>query len=281
MAEVWEPLTLTHATCVSGGFLGKPTVIETRQADFDGELVSLVLVGAQVPWLAQAVCKKNKSSRPFARVRVFDDLRKSASPAVADDADTGQAIVDSKMAELTSSEPAGQPSSKKPRRPVAKKGIHITKVDMPPAVAEDGPDETTPNRRVGRSRLRSACDGEGPFLVGVEGKKLFIEIGALNLLLRRIRDELTSGGVDPVLQVDSSPEKPTISWDFRDEAWVFKPRQRDGRNSRQSVSVRRRMAAGKDLEGLTFEAARKTVYAEFVANIGFFASDASAVAGVA
>ena len=108
---------------------------------------------------------------------------------------------------------------------------------------------------------------------------MFVEIGALKVLLRRIREELTSCGVDPV-HIDSSPEKPTISWDFRDEAWVFKPRQRDGRNSRQSVSVRRRMAAGKDLEGLTFEAARKAVYAEFVANIGIV-GDASAVADVA
>ena len=63
-------------------------------------MVSLVLVGAQVPWIAQAVCKTYKSSRAFAPSRIFDDLRKSASPAVADDADTQKAIVDEKVADL-------------------------------------------------------------------------------------------------------------------------------------------------------------------------------------
>ena len=173
-----------------------------------------------------------------------------------------------------------QRPAKKPRRIMTKKvsGIHITRMAMPAAVAVGMPSAVAEDvhcpmpgvrRGGGGSRQARAMREGGTFLVGVDNNKLYIEVGAINLLLRRIREELTSCGVDSV-HIDSSPEKPTISWDFRDEARVFKCRvgKATKTSTRQSVSVRRRIAPGGNLHGLTFEDTRQTVYRDFVAEIG-------------
>jgi hypothetical protein len=108
---------------------------------------------------------------------------------------------------------------------------------------------------------------ERRFFVAVDGVKLYIKVSALTWLVSFVRAELDSGGVRPIaVAVDDSP-KSGISWDFRDECWVFRSRA-GGNKTRRSKPVRSLMAAGKPYAHLKFEDAREAARADFAAECG-------------
>ena len=65
-----------------------------------------------------------------------------------------------------------------------------------------------------------------------------------------------------------TPEKLHISWDFRDEAWVYRPRSASDAKVRKSISVRSRTLPYGDLAGCSWEDARRKAYDEFAATLG-------------
>ena len=83
-------------------------------------------------------------------------------------------------------------------------------------------------------------------------------------LVSFVRAELDSGGVRPIAVAGDGSPKSGISWDFRDECWVFRSRA-GGAKTRISKPVRSLMAAGKPYAHLTFEDAREAARADFAA----------------
>jgi hypothetical protein len=108
---------------------------------------------------------------------------------------------------------------------------------------------------------------ERRFFFAVDGVKLYIEVSALTWLVSFVRAELDSGGVRPIAVAGDGSPKSCISWDFRDECWVFRPRA-GGSKTRRSKPVRSLMVAGKPYAHLTFEDARQAARAEFAAECG-------------
>ena len=106
-----------------------------------------------------------------------------------------------------------------------------------------------------------------------DGLKMFLEVDALSWLVNYLREELSTGGVEPVTG-DADPDEgeddvTRLRWDFHNCAWVAHSGKRDasGRRQRVSKGVRSRRCAGGDLAGVTLEEAKRIVHDELLAEL--------------
>jgi hypothetical protein len=249
--KVWHGVQTQHALCVKGGYLREPTTIEVVEYEYDGGAVRCTPISSQLQWLCQMAAGKCKSVRPLGRCLVFRVLHRKVMEAAGVD-DTAVAATDDKMAALAFDEgPPMDDAARTPRgKSTAKRNAKTTTVAAP-IVAEvtvkDCPSAVAESRRV---------------IAVVHNKSLYLEVNGLSWLANFLREELPTGGVEPV--PDEGPRNgPNIFWDWRDEVWVRRHFDSNGSRRRQSKPVRSRMAKGGDLSHLDFEAAKQYVYDEF------------------
>lgn len=295
-ASQWRPLDLCPRLCISGGFSspGKPHVLDTRVITVHNRDITFVQLGTSMSWLCEVAAQQHATRRPLARVGVFESLRKAAcgfdssavagsKPSFASSAVAAAAPVRDMMDDFALDDgPAdaddAPPSAKKPRRcklPVKMRGPLVVEL-----FAHDYSADAKEFRVVGGrpeepavADVNSECPAvagsglERRFFVAVDGVKLYIEVSALTWLVTFVRAELESGGVRPIAVASDGSPKSGISWDFRDECWVFRSRA-GGSKTRSSKPVRSLMVAGKPYAHLTFEEARQAARADFAAECG-------------
>jgi hypothetical protein len=114
----------------------------------------------------------------------------------------------------------------------------------------------------------AVTDGPATIRAAAHGGMLHIELDALPWFLARFCEGVTDYVLNPPEDEVGTPEKPIISWDFRGDAWVYKPGDASGEKIRSSGSIRCRTGANGDLAGLHWEDAMQTVYDETVATLG-------------
>jgi hypothetical protein len=292
-AATWRPLDVRSKLCISGGFSApsKAHVLDTRVIMKGNRDITFVQVGTSISWLCEVAAQQHATRRPLARVGVFESLRKAAcgSAVAVDSLACGSAVaVDSlaahdKMDDFAlDDDPAVEddapPSAKKPRRcklPAKMRGPLVVELfahDYSASAKDFRVVEGRPEQPAvaGANSEHLAVAGSGlerRFFVAVDGVKLYIEVSALAWLVTYVKAELESGGVRPIAVADADSPKSCISWDFRDECWVFRSRA-GGSSTRKSKPVRSLMAAGKPYAHLKFEDARQAARADFAAECG-------------
>lgn len=249
--KVWHGVQTQHAVCIKGGYLREPTTIEVVEYVYDSRAVRCTPISSQLQWLCQMAANKCKSLRPLGRCLVFRLLHRKVLEAAGLD-DTVAAATDDKMAALAFDDgPPMDDAARTPRgKNTVKRNAKATAVAAP-IVAEvavkDCPSAVAESRRV---------------IAVVHNKALYLEVDGLSWLANFLREELPTGGVEPV-PVEGPRSGPNIFWDWRDEVWVRRHFGADGSRRRQSKPVRSRTAKGGDLSHLDFEAAKQYVYDEF------------------
>jgi hypothetical protein len=255
--KVWHGVQTQQALCIKGGCLREPTTIEVVEYEYDGGTVRCTPISSQLQWLCHMTSGKCKGVRPLGRCLAFRMLhRKVLESAGLDDA--AVAASDDKMAALAFDDgppmddatrtPRGRIAIKKNAKPavVAPIVAEVAVKDCPSAVAE--------SRRV---------------IAVVHNRTLYLEVDGLSWLANFLREELPTGGVEPV--PDEGPRSgPNIFWDWRDEVWVRRHFDSNGERRRQSKPVRSRMTKGGDLSHLDFDAAKQYVYDEFEQQLASF-----------
>ena len=189
---------------------------------------------------------KAKSFHPLGRCSVFGMLHREILQA-AKLADAAVDATDSKMAALAFDDDSKMIDAR--ARP--KKSAKVTAVSAPiieNVAVKDCPSAVAENRRV---------------IAVLRGRQLYLQVDGVSWLANYLREELSTGGVDPVR--DEEPRSgPSIFGDWRDELWVFRKQETDGAPRRRSSKpVRSRIAKSGDLNHLDFEAAKQYVYDEF------------------
>ena len=283
-AAAWTPLAVHSKLCITGGFCPtKSHVLDSRVISHGNRDISFVQVGSSASWLCEVAAQQHATRRPLARVEVFELLRKAVcGSAVAADGSTAvaeAAIVQDKMVDLAFEVEPGEspPVAKKSRRqlPAKTRGPVVCELfaqDYSADVKEfrvvnGSPGESAVADCPGPSAVADANLDERRFFVAVDGSKLYIEVNALSWFVAFVKAELESGGVRPIVRTDTGHAKQLITWDFRDESWVFRTRA-SGKVQRKSKPVRRLMAPGKQYANLSFEEARQAVLADFVEECG-------------
>ncbi len=247
---MWHGVQTQHALCTKGGHLREPMTIEVAEYEYDGGAVRCTPISSQLQWLCQMAAGKCKSLRPLGRCLVFRMLRRKVLESAGLD-DAAVAATDDKMAALAfdggplmdaaAPTPRGKSTVKKNAKAAVAAPIvaEVAVKDCPSAVAE--------SRRV---------------TAVVRNTALYLEVEGLSWLANFLREELATGGVEPV--PDEGPRSgPNIFWDWRDEVWVRRHFDSNGSRRRQSKPIRSRMAKGGDLSHLDFEAAKQYVHDEF------------------
>ena len=267
VAETWRGIEVRRAVCVDGGFLARPAAVDTLDVQVDGRMVEVVSVGPQETWLCDAVAKQAVSKRPLGHASLFGEVRGLVRGEPVDEVDTpAVAVHDDKMADLGfDSDDAAelrQPEPKKVRVRKAKTPTtNITRtVTVPevPAVAGCS----------GQPLLAGSAGNAGNTFVahisGRHGKKLYIELDVLPWFVSRLRLEFAGlSAPSSASSESSSPSKPSIWWDFRDESWGARRGE-----SRIRVAVRARMRPGLDFAKLSFDDARKRALDEIKEKLG-------------
>ena len=237
---------------IKGGLSRQTHNLEVAEYDYQGVLVKCTPISSQLTWLCSVCADSCPSRRPLGRCSVFRLLQRQF---IGSGESNGESVVtdsDDRMAALGFDDDAPKPivpSLEAARKTTNRKATTFALPVVAEVEVPASPSVVTDKRKV---------------IVVMRGKKMFIEVDALSWLVNFVREEVDNGGVKPIAS-DPAP-KPSILWDWRDEAWFLKSTADGGGRTRSSMSIRRRLAT--DLSRLTFQEARQYVYDEFARSVG-------------
>jgi hypothetical protein len=258
--KVWHGVQLQAAYSITGGLLHKPMTCVVDEFQHDGKVIRTTKISSVTDWLCRMTANKCYSAHPLGRCSVFRMLARKLAAAARGEVESADKSNDKLSALSFDDDP--QPQS-------LRKSIHSIRKQSPKGAAAP---------RVADILVKecpSAVAETRRLFVVQHGKDLYLELDGISWLANYIREELPTGGVQPVQDAGHAVAGPHIHWDWRDEAWVLRPRRSEGQEPPQKVQrrpVRTRMMPGGDLGHLDFDAAKREVYDELVATM---TSDAS------
>jgi hypothetical protein len=262
--KVWHGVQLQTAYSITGGHLHKPMTVPITEFVHDGAVFKATKVSSVTDWLCRMTANRCYSYHPLARCTVFRTLSRKLAEAAR-----GTGEPEDQPDKLDALAFDDEPVSQRAR----KKSIHWVRQQSSKVAAIDAP-------RVAEISVRDcpSAVAEGRRLLAVQhGKDLYLELDGISWLANYIREELPTGGVQPVQDDGPAVAGPRIHWDWRDEVWVFRPQRGEEEETPRKVQrrpVRTRMMPGGDLHHLDFEAAKRVVYNELVELTSSDASDA-------
>ena len=152
-----------------------------------------------------------------------------------------------------------------PRTPVSKKR-KVGQTDD-----EDSPGKrvrfwsTSPPHRV-RVPTQASSREEREIVLMVSKGRLWIDEESMSWIVLWVKDEIDSGGIDPVERDEKEP--PKIRWDFSADCWVARCTREGGADDkpieRRGYVTRRMSTPGDPCHGLSKDSAKKIVYDELV-----------------